>query len=285
MVRIKFEGRNLEDLDFFTKSDPFLILSRPARNGAGFVKVRKTETIWNNLNPSWKVLYIPTPELCDNNFQMPLNIEVFDEDRNSHNDLIGSVQLTLSDLQSLSNSHSPVILRKGPKNRGQLLVTECQIEEPATDLERRGSISSYPARRESVFSTSEGFQQPLNTQQAATQELLCQGQERFPAYHPPDHNNPPFGPTATQNVSNSSFSQGEATFQSSLFPPPPTGGYAQPPLTGGYAQPPLTGGYDQPPFSGGYSQPPCSGGYAQPPTFLPTIPDDITDTRPQSIWL
>ena len=39
MVRLKFEGRKLEDLDFWTKSDPFLILSRPARNGPGFAQV------------------------------------------------------------------------------------------------------------------------------------------------------------------------------------------------------------------------------------------------------
>ena len=39
MVRLKFEGRKLEDLDFWTKSDPFLIISRPARNGLGFAQV------------------------------------------------------------------------------------------------------------------------------------------------------------------------------------------------------------------------------------------------------
>ena len=47
-----------------------------------YFQVRKTETIWKNLNPSWKVLYIPTLELCDGNWQMPLNLEVFDEDQN-----------------------------------------------------------------------------------------------------------------------------------------------------------------------------------------------------------
>ena len=45
---------------------------------------------------------------------------MFDEDRNSRDDLIGSIELTLSDLQNPANSGSPVILKKGPKNRGQL---------------------------------------------------------------------------------------------------------------------------------------------------------------------
>ena len=39
MVRLRFEGRNLEDLDFWTKSDPYLALSRPAKNGSGVIQV------------------------------------------------------------------------------------------------------------------------------------------------------------------------------------------------------------------------------------------------------
>ena len=34
MVKIRFEGKNLADLDFFTKSDPYLVLSRPASKGS-----------------------------------------------------------------------------------------------------------------------------------------------------------------------------------------------------------------------------------------------------------
>merc|ERR1712112_55669 len=72
MVILRFEGKKLEDLDFWTKSDPYLTLSRPAKHGPGTVQVRRTETVWNNLNPSWKVLYIPVSELCDGDYQMTL---------------------------------------------------------------------------------------------------------------------------------------------------------------------------------------------------------------------
>ena len=34
MVKIRFEGKNLADCDFWTKSDPYLVLSRPASKGA-----------------------------------------------------------------------------------------------------------------------------------------------------------------------------------------------------------------------------------------------------------
>merc|ERR1712168_565523 len=153
MVILKFEGKKLEDLDFWTKSDPYLTLSRPAKHGPGTVQVRRTETVWNNLNPSWKVLYIPVAELCDNNYQMPLTVEVFDEDRNSRDDLIGSVELTLADLLNLAKQGSLVTLKKCAKSRGELLVKQCEIEHPSSDAERKESTSSYPpSRRESTYS-------------------------------------------------------------------------------------------------------------------------------------
>ena len=118
---------------------------------------------------------------------MPLKIEVFDEDRNSRDDLIGSVELTLSDLQNLANSGSPVILKKGPKNRGQLLVRECQFEEPSSEHERKASITSYPpSRRESVYSTPGDLAHSRTDleRQAEAHQLLGQGQENFLTYQP-----------------------------------------------------------------------------------------------------
>ena len=92
MVKIRLRGSDLADLDFWSKSDPFLVLSRPCRNSHGLhqvggsmrlrqftslgFQVRKTETIWNNLNPEWKILYIPTKELCDDDFNMRLQVGI-----------------------------------------------------------------------------------------------------------------------------------------------------------------------------------------------------------------
>ena len=39
MVRIRFEGKGLDDCDLWTTSGPFLILSRPARNGCDWFQV------------------------------------------------------------------------------------------------------------------------------------------------------------------------------------------------------------------------------------------------------
>ena len=37
-------------------------------------QVRQTETIMNDLNPKWKIFYIPLAELCDNDPAMPLMV-------------------------------------------------------------------------------------------------------------------------------------------------------------------------------------------------------------------
>jgi len=152
MVRLKFSGRGLADLDFWTKSDPFLTLSRPNRRKDGQVQIRKTETIMNNLNPDWKLLYVSLSELCDNDFNMMLKIDVWDEDKSSRNDLIGSVQVTLGMLQKLAHSGAalPLVkeaegMHRRKEGRGNLLVTQCLVEDTPV-LPRKVSVpGNYPA--------------------------------------------------------------------------------------------------------------------------------------------
>ena len=192
---------------------------------------------------------------------MSLNIEVFDEDRNSRDDLIGGIELTLSDLQNLSNSGSPVILKKGPKNRGQFFVRECQFEEPTSEHVRKASISAYPpSRRESVYSTlgNSAHSRTDFERQAGTHELLGQGQENYPIYQPYQPYNPTFQPgQAGPGFTNQQPFDGH-------FPP------------AGPAQNSPGGPYSQPAFSVGY--------LPFPGNFPPTIPEDPTDTRPPYIW-
>jgi len=152
MVRLKFSGRGLADLDFCTKSDPFLSISRPHRRKDGQVQIRKTETIMNNLNPDWKLVYVSLSELCDNDFNMMLKIDVWDEDKSSRNDLIGSVQVTLGMLQKLAISGAalPLVkeaegLHRRKEGRGNLLVTQCLVEDTPV-LPRKMSVpGNYPA--------------------------------------------------------------------------------------------------------------------------------------------
>ena len=154
---LKFDGKNLANLDFFTKSDPFLVLSRATKDGLGFTRVRKTETIRNNLNLSWKELYIATTELSDDDYNAPLNIEVYDEDLTSSNNFIDSVQLSLNELQGLAKSGSPIVLKKGVKDRGHLVVRECQIEQPCIYSIIRADYVRLPAQEQPSLAPAQGF--------------------------------------------------------------------------------------------------------------------------------
>ena len=40
MIKIKLSGSDLADLDFWSKSDPFLVMSRPKRNSYGLQQVK-----------------------------------------------------------------------------------------------------------------------------------------------------------------------------------------------------------------------------------------------------
>ena len=45
MVKIQFRGCDLEDLDFCSVSDPYLVLSRPCRNSYGLHQVKENDQI------------------------------------------------------------------------------------------------------------------------------------------------------------------------------------------------------------------------------------------------
>jgi hypothetical protein len=46
-------GRTVEDLDIFSKSDPFVVISDRSTPDEEWSELGRTEIIWNNLNPDW----------------------------------------------------------------------------------------------------------------------------------------------------------------------------------------------------------------------------------------
>jgi len=269
MVKIRFEGKNLADLDFFTKSDPYLVLSRPASKGSyDFKQIRKTETIKNNLNPSWKLIYISLSELCDNDVSLPIRLSVFDNDHNSHDDLIGQTETSLQDLMSHSVSGAPLVLKIGEKKRGELCVRQCETENSPT---RKVSSSSYPERKASNVSLN-GFSAPP---QYYSQQM-----------HPGHMQQPPQPHLAPPQEVYRPHLNNQQT---------PMGGFFHQPDGAPY-QPQPQVNYQQAPMNYQQYQPQVNYHQAQAPTFqnypplpqhstFPAVPDDPTDQRPQSIWI
>ncbi|KAI3863654.1 hypothetical protein MKW98_031246 [Papaver atlanticum] len=125
-VEMIFRCSKLDNKDLFSKSDPFLRLSRIAE-GVN-IAICKTEVVNNNLNPTWKPVCLTSQQFGSKD--TPLVLECFDFNSNGKHDLIGKIQTSVEDLEKLyvgklgENFHIQSSSRKGnmKKLRGQLFV-------------------------------------------------------------------------------------------------------------------------------------------------------------------
>ncbi|CAL5373145.1 unnamed protein product [Camellia sinensis] len=78
---------DLESRNMFSKSDPFLVISKIVESGIS-IPICKTEVLKNDLYPVWKS-------------DSPLIIECFNFNSNGRHDLLGKVQKSLADLEKL----------------------------------------------------------------------------------------------------------------------------------------------------------------------------------------
>ena len=96
-LRLKIiAGHNLPDADDFGQSDPYVKIYEKNSSEKCFLK--KTKFIKNNLNPKWNEEFII--KLSPNNKQKKLLLEVWDKDRMTSDDLLGTVELSLSNIKS-----------------------------------------------------------------------------------------------------------------------------------------------------------------------------------------
>ena len=88
-LTLEFKATNLDAKDMSGKSDPFMVLSRDQ------VTIHKTKVIKSNLNPSWPEFQVSVDAFCGGDHDATVTADVYDWDRLSKPDLIGSAQLTL----------------------------------------------------------------------------------------------------------------------------------------------------------------------------------------------
>jgi len=99
LIHLKFEGKNLDNKDFFGKSDPFFEISKANENN-DYSVVFRSEVIQNNLNPAWKPFTMESRTLCNGDYERTLKFEIFDMDNDGSHDLIGSFQTNVRKLLS-----------------------------------------------------------------------------------------------------------------------------------------------------------------------------------------
>lgn len=112
-VELYFAGRNLKDLDFFSKSDPFIRFSMQRSLHSNIEMIGRTETISNSVNPNWKEKI-----LVQYFFEMkqPILIEVMDEDSSKNADFIGKAETTLGNIMG---SHQQTLILEIKDNHGK----------------------------------------------------------------------------------------------------------------------------------------------------------------------
>ncbi|GMI84599.1 BONZAI 3 [Hibiscus trionum] len=122
-VEMKLRCTQLDNKDMFSKSDPFLRISRQTESG-NYVPICKTEVINNDLNPVWRPLSLSMNQFASKD--NPLLIECLDFNSNGNHILIGQLHKSVSELEKLHKDRSGANL-VFPSHRGQEKVLKGQL--------------------------------------------------------------------------------------------------------------------------------------------------------------
>ncbi|KAG6646144.1 hypothetical protein CIPAW_08G173800 [Carya illinoinensis] len=100
VVEMMLHCSYLDNKDIFSKSDPFLRISRIVESG-GSIPICKTEVVNNNLNPKWKPLCLSMQQFGSKD--NPLIIECFDFNSSGKHSLLGLVSSSKEDTKSVAD--------------------------------------------------------------------------------------------------------------------------------------------------------------------------------------
>ncbi|XP_019169820.1 PREDICTED: protein BONZAI 1-like isoform X2 [Ipomoea nil] len=129
-IEFIFRCSDLESKDLFSKSDPFLLISKTAESG-NVIPICKTEVLKNDHNPIWKPVYLSIQQVGSKDSQ--LTIECYNFNSNGKHDLLGKVQKSLADLEKLHASGAGVNFfvptSIGPTPQTKVLKSQLYVEK------------------------------------------------------------------------------------------------------------------------------------------------------------
>ncbi|XP_015888545.1 protein BONZAI 1 isoform X1 [Ziziphus jujuba] len=121
---------DLEYKDLFSRSDPFLVISKVGEGGTK-IPVCRTEVLKNELKPIWKPVFLNIQKVGSK--ENPLVIECFNFNSNGKHDLIGKVQKSLADLEKLHSSRQGENLflptSVGHENHNKVLKSQLFVDK------------------------------------------------------------------------------------------------------------------------------------------------------------
>lgn len=121
-VELYFQGRQLKDLDTFSKSDPQVrVYIKEGSNSQAWKKVGETEVMENNLNPDWKTTIKIFYQFEVN---QTIKVEVVDSDGGKSADLIGQVETSVGTMVGAKQqTYESDLFKPGEKaKRGHIIV-------------------------------------------------------------------------------------------------------------------------------------------------------------------
>ncbi|KAK6795653.1 hypothetical protein RDI58_009107 [Solanum bulbocastanum] len=128
-VELKLRCSELESKDLFSKSDPFLVVSKTTESGI-VVPICKTEVMKNDHSPSWKPVFLKIQQIGSK--ENPLIIECYDFNSNGKHSLIGKIQKSLLDLEKLHSAGTGANLfiptAMGAKQENKVLKSQLFVE-------------------------------------------------------------------------------------------------------------------------------------------------------------
>ncbi|XP_039194015.1 copine-6 [Crotalus tigris] len=142
-VQLEFCGQELDDKDFFSKSDPFLEIYKMG-SGESDNLVWRTEVVKNNLNPRWQPFRISLQSLCSCDPDRPIRCLVYDHDSSGKHDYIGEFNTSFQEMLKASSgdevkweciNHKYQEKKKNYKNSGYIVLTQCKMEKVHTFLD------------------------------------------------------------------------------------------------------------------------------------------------------
>jgi len=176
-------ARGLRDKDRFSKSDPYLVISRPSTSG-GFDVIAHSETKKNTLNPDWSDFYFLEHQLNGNDKELNLKFEVYDDDGKKGPDakdkLLGSGWFSLRQLEAAAMLQSPLALSDGKsgKSAGTLNVRSYKEHDDHQSRPPAGQ-QGYPSS-----GAGQGYHGPPSGQQGYPPVGGGQGYHGAPGYPP-----------------------------------------------------------------------------------------------------
>ncbi|KAL7977739.1 hypothetical protein Chor_009688 [Crotalus horridus] len=142
-VQLEFCGQELDDKDFFSKSDPFLEIYKMG-TGESDNLVWRTEVVKNNLSPRWQPFRISLQSLCSCDPDRPIRCVVYDHDSSGKHDYIGEFNTSFQEMLKASSgdevkweciNHKYQEKKKNYKNSGYIVLTQCKMEKVHTFLD------------------------------------------------------------------------------------------------------------------------------------------------------